>query len=327
MRRRSFIASLALLPLAPANPYAQNARTKGGVNPLVGWLGVPDRQSGAPFLAAFTGAMAKALFVEGRDYRLAARWADSKNEALAPLMAELMSLKPAVLIVEGTRGAELSAQSGAVPTVAVSMAEGTALKVAGSNFAHPSGNVTGVLTSPQYVTSKLFELAKQTFPTVKLAGVIIDSIVYDLQMGKAATAAAALGIEMRVEAVSIPSEIAPAVARLAASGVDLIIAPSSAMFRAQRKTIVEVIEASRTPAIYDNPILVEEGGLMSYGVDTKASFARSADLVLRLVRGISVADVPIEQPTPVLTLNIATARRQGLVIPPAILALANQVFE
>ena len=70
------------------------------------------------------------------------------------------------------------------------------------------------------------------------------------------------------------------------------------MFRGERHRIAGLMASAGMPAVYDNKILVDAGGLMAYGVDTVKSFERSADLVVRLLRGTPVNDVPIEQPTP-----------------------------
>jgi putative tryptophan/tyrosine transport system substrate-binding protein len=75
------------------------------------------------------------------------------------------------------------------------------------------------------------------------------------------------------------------------------------------------------------PSFVEEGGLMSYSVDQKDQFRRAAELVDRILRRTSPADIPVEQPIQfTLALNPKTARAQGLTIPQSLLLRADEVI-
>ena len=126
------------------------------ISPLIGWLGIGDANSGAVFLTSFLRVgMTKLGYVEGRDFTMApllGRW----RERTVVRAAASLALKPTIIVAEGTRGAETFAQAtSTIPVVVISLAELAAVKLGGANCAHPSANVTGVLTSPQDVTSKL----------------------------------------------------------------------------------------------------------------------------------------------------------------------------
>lgn len=322
MRRRDFLSGLGGVAALPIAVRAQAGR------PLIGWLGVGDATSGAVFIASFLSGMKKLGYVEDRDFTMATRWVDGANERLPPLAAELLALKPAVIVAEGTRGAEIFAQAtSTTPVVVVSLAEGTAVKLGGANFARPVANITGVLTSPQHVTSKLFEISADAIPGLRRCGLLIDAIMFDLQVEKARTAAIALNLELETSVVTGPNDLTSGLAKLKAKDVQIVIAPSSAMFRGERKRVVSLMAAAGIPAIYDNKILVDAGGLMAYGVDTVKSFERCADLTVRLLRGARVGEVPIEQPNPTFSINLKTAKALGLAIPPTLIFRADEVIE
>ena len=68
-------------------------------------------------------------------------------------------------------------------------------------------------------------------------------------------------------------------------------------FFAARKRIVELAGKYRLPAIYFQKEFVDEGGLMSYGVDYDNLYRRAAVYVDKILKGAKPADLPVQQPT------------------------------
>jgi putative ABC transport system substrate-binding protein len=87
-------------------------------------------------------------------------------------------------------------------------------------------------------------------------------------------------------------------------------------------------ERHRLPAIYGFRQFVTEGALISYGPDTVDIVRRSAAYVDRILKGAKPADLPVQAPTKYeLAINLKTAGRLGLSVPPTLLAIADGVIE
>ena len=100
------------------------------------------------------------------------------------------------------------------------------------------------------------------------------------------------------------------------------------MFVNARRRIATFALASHLPTISIYREHVEDGGLISYGVDLRQNYWRAAYFVDKILKGAKPADLPIEFPTKVeLVVNVTTAKAIGLTIPPTLLARADEVIE
>jgi len=86
---------------------------------------------------------------------------------------------------------------------------------------------------------------------------------------------------------------------------------------------------ARLPTMYNGrEIVVEAGGLMSYGPSFPDLFRRAGDYVDKILRGAKPGDIPFEQPTKFdLVVNLTTAKALGLDVPLHIQQLADEVIE
>jgi putative ABC transport system substrate-binding protein len=101
-----------------------------------------------------------------------------------------------------------------------------------------------------------------------------------------------------------------------------------AQLTGQHPLIVELVDKSRLPALYPWREYVEAGGLMAYGADLGEGGRRTADDVHDILNGAKPGDIPIYRPTKFeLVVNLNAAKALGLTIPPALLAVADEVIE
>jgi putative ABC transport system substrate-binding protein len=109
------------------------------------------------------------------------------------------------------------------------------------------------------------------------------------------------------------------------NGLYVLLSP---LIFSNQKRIADSALKSRLPSVYETREFVEAGGLMSYGADRAESYKRVAYFVDRILKGAKPADLPVEQPTKVeFAINLRTAKKIGLTIPPEVLARANKLIK
>jgi len=100
------------------------------------------------------------------------------------------------------------------------------------------------------------------------------------------------------------------------------------LFSENRRIILERAVALRLPAIYEWPEMAEEGGLIAYGARNTETFRQRARMIVKVLRGVKPADIPIEQPTSFeLVINLKVAKAIGHEIPAGLVLRADRVIE
>jgi len=123
-------------------------------------------------------------------------------------------------------------------------------------------------------------------------------------------------------------ELESALANLAADRPDLVLVIAEPFTIRHRTRIVDFLLQQRIPAMFEDRLFVELGGLMSYGPTISDSFRQAAGYVDKILRGTKPADLPVAQPTKFeFVVNQRTARAIGVKIPESVLLRADEVIQ
>jgi putative ABC transport system substrate-binding protein len=128
--------------------------------------------------------------------------------------------------------------------------------------------------------------------------------------------------------IGVPDDLHAAFQHLAQERVKIALVLADAMFLNERKRIALFAMAARLPTMFGFRENVEDGGLMSYGIDVRDGWRRTAAFVDKILKGTKPGDLPIEFPTKLrLLINLTAAKALGLEVPPTLLARADEVIE
>jgi putative ABC transport system substrate-binding protein len=216
---------------------------------------------------------------------------------------------------------------GQTPVVFVATIDPVAAGLVAS-LARPDHNITGMTSMSADIMAKRFQIVKELLPKLtKVALLVRESSPDTAQyVQESKTAAGNLGIELQIEIERDPKDLEGIF--VAASVASALLVADDAEFTAHRSQIAELALKNQLPTISGLRELAEAGGLMTYGPSFDELYWRAAGQVYKILQGVNVADVPVEQPVKFdFVLNIRTPKALGLTIPPSLLALADEVIE
>jgi len=283
-----------------------------------------------PITRAFVHELRALGYVEGKNLVLERRSAEGDPARFAPILAELLSLKPDVIVMAGHAELNRTAKEmiKTVPVVIPTMARPVESGLVAS-LARPGGNFTGltVFSGPENEAKRL-QLLKEALPNAVRVAYLATSNVWDQPVAQAARRAA---LELRVELLHAehqPADLAATFAAVTNLHPDALFASLSAETYGQREQIVRFARDARLPGIYPYLEMAPLGGLMAYGVNVVDLGRRGAHYVDRILRGAKPGDLAIEGPNKYdLVVNLRTAREIDLALPRSILLRADRVIE
>ncbi len=324
MKRREFITLMG--GAAATWPLATRAQEPGRIYRL--GLMTASLKRVDPPMAAFFDELRVFGFVEGQNLKVDGGAYGPRDEQLPEIVAAMAKSPPDVIWCSTVAQMRASQEAiRAVPIVGLT----TDMIATGlvKSFARPGGNITGIsLLSPE-LDGKRQDIMIEAVPGARRMAMLADANATAPQQLKALQdAGRARGIEIAIFTIRTPEDIAPAMNEIKTSGAAAINVLSSALLFANRRLIIERAAALRLPAIYEWPEMAEEGGLIAYGARSTSIFRQAARMVVKVLRGVKPADIPIEQPTNFeLVINLKTAQAIGHEVPAGLVLRADKIIE
>jgi putative ABC transport system substrate-binding protein len=325
VKRREFITLLG--GAAVAWPVVANAQQTA--MPVIGFLHPSSPDAYRP--RAFRQALKDAGFVEGENVTIEYRWADNQLARLPALAGELVQRRVAAIATGGPPSV-LAAKTATttIPIVFVVGEDPVRLGLV-SSLARPGGNVTGINFLAVEVAAKRLGLLREVVPTATRVAVLVNpanNLVAEATLRDVAAAARAMGLQIQVFNVSTIREIDAVFATFASERPDALFVANDPFFIDRRVQLAQLAARHALPAIHQDRLYAEVGGLMSYGASVGEAWHQVGVYIGRILKGAKPADLPVVQSTKFeLVINASTAKMLGLSVPDKLLATADEVIE
>jgi putative ABC transport system substrate-binding protein len=329
MRRRNFIAGLATTTVT----FPLAGRAQQPAMPVIGLLSASSPASGDEkvFLAAFRVGLSETGYTDGRNVVIASRYANNHRDQVPELASDFVRQRVAVIVTTGGTATAQAAKS-VTNTIPIVFAVGVDPVQTGlvASLNHPGSNLTGasLLTSPLW--PKRLGFLRQVVPGASFIAVLVNPENPGTEQAIQEIHAAASSLREQVQIFHASSEggFEPVFARFVQQGAGGLLVGNDLFFARRRDQIVALANRYRMPAIYEGREFAVAGGLLSYGTRQSDTYRQVGIYAGRILNGEKPGDLPVVQPTRFeLIINLKTAKALGVIIPDALLSLADGVIE
>jgi len=315
MRRREFIGVLGGVAAWRITANAQERIQRIGIL-LVG---------GPEPMGPFYEALRARGYVEDRNIQFVVRSAHGEANRLPELATELIGSKVDIIVASLTPSA-IAAKNATrdIPIVMAPVGDpvGTGLV---TSLARPGGNVTGLSSTSADLGSKLLGVIREVLPKAERVAVL--GLATDPFSGAFAERirqdAQAVNFDTRSVMVRGADELDDAFVTMKKERVEALIV----LINAPPATVALALN-NRIPAFSHHKALAKAGAVICYSGDFTERGREIADYVDKILKGEKPADLPVQEPDSFeLVVNLKAATRLGLIVPPRLLARADEVIE
>ena len=298
--------------------------------PRIGYLAAVSATADAPRLAAFRQALRELGYVEGQTIQIEYRHESADLQRLPEHAAELVRMN-IDLLVAVTSNAAVAAKktTSTVPIVFMGVTDPIAIGLAQS-LARPGGNITGITNVAAVLAGKRLELLKEVLPKLTRVAVLWDPKAPGSipQWDASQEPADKLGLQLFSMQVSTVEDYHAAFRDAVKARNHAVWVTLNPVANSNQKLIAELAVENNLPSICARTDYAENGCLLAYGPGYQTEGSDGARYVDRILKGAKPADLPIEQPTKFeLVINLKTAGRIGVTVPPSVLDRADKLVQ
>ena len=324
MRRREFLAAIAGTVTCPPAARAQQARL-----PTIAIVVPTSPEAWAPWIAAFLRRLGELGWIEGRTVALEYRYGDGRNERLTEIAAEVVRLKPDVIVTAGTAVSALRQATSVIPILFAIGRDPVGTGMVAS-LARPGGNVTGMSSQVTDLAGKRLGLLRDVVPGVHRVAMLAE--VADegslRERGEAEAGARTLGLDVTAIDLRGPDQSIAREIEALQGRVDAVYVGTGPLATLKQSDIFSAAIAARLATVGAQRSFARAGALIAYGPDYADLFRRAGEQVDKILRGTRPGDIPVEQPTKFeMVINVKTAKALGIEIPSKLLFTADEVIE
>jgi putative tryptophan/tyrosine transport system substrate-binding protein len=267
-------------------------------------------------------------YIDGKTIAIEYRDAEGKFERLPELANELVRLNPDVIFsFSGEQAPIVKKATSTIPIVVIVSNDPVATGIVAS-LGRPGGNITGVTYVHDMLAGKSVELLKDTVPSVSRVAILWNPNHVDPEFRETQRAAQTLGVQFQSLEVRDTGDYEGAFQAAVRERAEALIVIGSRLQSLNRRRIGDFVEKNRLIMVGVPSWLMEIGALITYGPNVPELFRRSASYVDKILKGARPADLPIQQPTTFeLTIDVRTAKKLGITVPPTVIARADKVIE
>ncbi len=330
MRRREFITLLGGAAAASSFLWPLAARAQqSGPMPVIGYLGAASPTLGRS--RALQQGLKEAGYVVGENVAIEYRWAEGEYDRLPALALELVRRQVSVLVTGGNAAAfAAKAATTTIPIVFILTEDPVHLGLVAS-VPKPGGSATGINVVSGELTAKRLELLHELVPTAARVSVLVnpaDPTATETTLRDLEPAARAIGLKIQVLKITTSQEIHAAFAAMVRERTEALFLGSDPFFTSRRVQLATLSARHGIPLASQAREIAEAGGLVSYGANIADGFRQAGVYTGRILKGAKPADLPVMQSSKYeLVINAETARMLGLIVPPTLLSIADEVIE
>jgi putative ABC transport system substrate-binding protein len=328
MQRRDFISSVLLGGVAAALPFRASAQQP---LPVIGFLHIASSDSDARVVASFRQGLNESGYIANRNVTIKFSWAEGRADRLPELAAELVRQGVTTIVAMGGSDTAKAAKA-ATSTIPIVFVTGPNPVDDGlvASLARPGGNLTGINWIVPALEAKRLELLHAVVPKVADIAMLMNPKFPDAekQLNDAREAARQHGVNIQAVNASTDRELDTAFETLGQQRTGALLMSSNPYFFSRRRQLLALAGRYAIPTIYDTREYPSSGGLMSYGSSLADAARLAGGYTGRILKGQKPGDLPILQPAKFeFVINLKTAIGLDILVPPAVLESADEVFK